>query len=274
MTGNSPLAGSQQQQLLDAVVREARRTLTGRRFIGIYGPLGAGVDTVDFEEYGPDRDAEIEFSGKHDSEPISGLRENALRVPLIYKDFILHWRDIELSKKLGSPLDASRAIRAAHFVADREDQLIFNGEARLGIQGLLNAPGRNILKKGDWHKYGTAYQNITQAIELLLSKNHHRPFGLALSAHDYARFVQQREGQFAPEITAIQQLCDDGVHPSPVIPEGKMILMSTGDQNVDLAVAEDFTISCLGDRDQDFLFRVYESLVPRIKRPSAIVTIE
>ncbi len=274
MPTTSPLSESQAQQIQEAIVREARRTLIGRRFLGIYGPLGSGVDTVDFEEYGPDKDAEIEFVGRHDAEPITGLQQNSLRIPILYKDFVLHWRDIELSKKLGAPPDASRAIRAAHFVADREDQLVFNGEPRLKIEGLMLASGRNKVKRGDWSKYGNAYKDVVAAIEKLLSHNHHRPFALAVSAQDYARFVQQREGQFAPELLSLQQICDDGVHTSPIIREGKAVLLSTGDQNFDLAVAEDMTTTCLGDRDQDFLFRVYETLVLRIKRPKAICTIE
>lgn len=274
MTEPNPLSESQRATLLEAVVREARRTLVGRKVLGIFGPLGTGVDTVDFEEYGPDHDAEINFVGSHDAEPIEGLRQTALRIPILYKDFVLHWRDIELSKKLGSPIDASRAIRAAHFVADREDALIFAGDAELGIHGLLNCTGRNKVKRGNWEKYGLMYQNVVQAIELLLSQNHHRPFALAVSAQDYARFVQQREGQFAPEVAALQQLCDDGVYTSPVIPEGRAVLVSTGDQNLDLAVAEDFTVTCLGNKDQDFLFRVHECIVPRIKRPKAICVIE
>jgi uncharacterized linocin/CFP29 family protein len=273
MTNLNPLDEAQWQHLRDEIVREARRTLVGRRFLGIYGPLGAGVDTVEFEEYGPDRDAEIELTGRHDPEPITAARETYVRIPVLYKDFILHWRDIELSKKLGSPIDASRAIRAAHFVADREDQLVFNGEPRLKIEGLLNATGRHQVKRGDWNRYGVAYRNVVQGIEKLLSQNHHRPFALALSAQDYARFVQQREGQFAPEVTALAQLCDDGIHTSPVIPEGRAVLLSTGDQNVDIAVSEDLTLTCLSDHDQDFLFRVYECLVLRIKRPRAICTI-
>lgn len=274
MTGTSPLDGEQWTHLQDEVIREARRTLVARRFLGIWGPLGAGIESVGVEQYGPDREAEIELVGRHDPDPIVAERENFLRVPILYKDFILHWRDVELAKKLGAPLDASRAVRAAHFVADREDQLLFNGEPRLGIEGLLNATGRTTVKRNDWSTYGAAYRDVVRATEALLESNHHRPFALAVSARDYARLVQQREGQFAPEIDAILRLCDDGVYTSPAIPEGRAVLLSTGDQNVDIAVTEDLTIAYLGERDQDFPFRVYECLVLRIKRPKAICTIE
>lgn len=271
---NNPLAPEQLEYLQQECVREARRTLVGRRLLGIYGPLGAGLASVSIEQYGPDEDAEIDLLGKTDPKPIVGNRESFQRVPILYKDFVLHWRDVSFAKKLGAPLDASRAIRAAHSVADREDTLLFNGDERLGQTGLLNAPGRSTVARSDWSKYGSAYKDVVKATEVLLSHSHHRPFALAVSAQDYARLVQQKEGQFAPELDSIARLCDDGVFNSPTIPEGKAVLLSTGDQNFDIAVTEDLTIAFLGERDQDYPFRVYECLTLRVKRPTAICTIE
>ncbi|MEQ8764570.1 MAG: family 1 encapsulin nanocompartment shell protein [Planctomycetota bacterium] len=274
MGSHGPLSSEQWKHLASEIVREARRTLIGRRFLGIYGPLGPGIESVAIEEYGPDRDAEIELIGSHDPKPIHGARERFVRVPILFKDFILHWRDVELASKLDAPLDASRAIRAAHVVADREDQLIFNGEPRFDIEGLLNASGRSTIERGDWTQFGVAYQDVVRATEVLLGDNHHRPFALCVSARDYARLVQMREGQFAPEIDSIARLCDDGVYNSPAIPEGKAVLISTGDQNFDVAVAEDLNMTYLGEHDQDYPFRVYECLTLRIKRPKAICTIQ
>jgi uncharacterized linocin/CFP29 family protein len=271
---NNPLAPEQLEFLQQECVREARRTLVARRLLGVYGPLGAGLASVSIEQYGPDEDAEIDLLGKTDPKPITGAHEAFQRVPILYKDFVLHWRDVSFAKKLGAPLDASRAIRAAHAVADREDTLLFNGDKRLGQTGLLDAKGRTTVARSDWTKYGTAYRDVVKATEVLLSHSHHRPFALAVSAQDYARLVQQREGQFAPELDSIARLCDDGVFNSPTIPEGKAVLLSTGDQNFDIAVTEDLTIAFLGERDQDYPFRVYECLTLRVKRPTAICTIE
>lgn len=270
----TPLTPEQLELLQQEIVREAKRTLVGRRLLGVYGPLGAGLATVTVEQYVPDEDAEIDFLGKTDPKPIVGAIETVLRVPILYKDFVLHWRDVSFAKKLGAPLDASRAIRAAHAVADREDTLLFNGDAALGIEGLLGARGRCTVKKTDWKKYGNFYRDVVRATETLLEHNHHRPFALAVSAQDYARLVQQLEGQFAPEVDAISRLCDDGVFNSPAIPEGKAVLLSTGDQNFDVAVTEDLSVTFLGERDQDYPFRVYECLALRVKRPRAICTIE
>ncbi len=274
IANKSPLTDEQIAFLQTEMVREARRTLVGRRLLGIYGPLGGGIESVAVEQYGPDEDAEIEFQGRTDPKPIDGAPEVYLRIPILYKDFVLHWRDVEFASKVGAPLDASRAIRAAHAVADREDTLLFSGDSRLGIEGLLNAAGRKTVARSDWSKYGSAYRDMVRATETLLENNHHRPFALALSAEDYALLVQQREGQFAPELDSILRLCDDGVYTSPTIPRGKSVMLSTGDQNFDIAVAEDLTLSYLGERDQDYPFRVYECLTLRIKRATAICTIE
>ncbi len=274
MADRSPLTESQWTYLHAEIIREARRTLIARRFLGLYGPLGAGMEAVRLETYGPDQNAPIEMVGRHDPDPIVATRETILRIPILFKDFIIHRRDVELATQLDAPLDASRAIRAAHFVADREDDLIFNGEERFGIEGLLNASNRNTLKRGDWREFGVAYNDVAKAVEVLLEDNHHRPFALVINARDYARLVRQREGQFAPEIDSIARLCDDGVYTTPVLPADKAVLISTGDQNLDIAVAEDLELSFLGERDQDYPFRVYECLVLRIKRPKAICTIE
>ena len=274
METKSPLSAEQIAFLQQEIVREARRTLVGRRLLGIYGPLGAGIESVSVEQYGPDEDAEIEFLGKTDPRPIHDAPSAFLRVPILYKDFVFHWRDVEFAKKVGAPLDASRAIRAAHAVADREDTLLFTGDERLGLEGILNATGRKTVARSDWSTYGNAYRDVVKATEILLENNHHRPFALAVSAQDYARLVQQLEGQYAPELDSILRLCDDGVYNSPTIPKGRAVLLATGDQNFDIAVAEDLALTYLGEKDQDYPFRVYECLSLRIKRPTAICTIE
>src|SRR5688572_30402837 len=100
MATKSPLSDEQCEFLTNEVIREARRTLVARRFLGIYGPLGAGIDTVGVEHYGPDHDAAIELVGRTDQEPVAPEPAAFLRVPILYKDFVLHWRDVELSRKL------------------------------------------------------------------------------------------------------------------------------------------------------------------------------
>ena len=110
-SSTNPLSPEQFAHVQAEVVREARRTLVARRFIGLFGPLGAGIESVSLERFGPDKNAELDLIGREDPDPIVPLEETYIRIPILFKDFVMHWRDVELSQKLGAPLDASRAIR-------------------------------------------------------------------------------------------------------------------------------------------------------------------
>ncbi len=79
MATTNPLSETQWSFLQGEVVREARRTLVARRFMGLYGPLGAGIESIGIEQYGPDHDAEIELVGRHDPEPITAERGSFVR---------------------------------------------------------------------------------------------------------------------------------------------------------------------------------------------------
>src|SRR5574341_2688490 len=103
------------------------------------------------------------------NEAIHHKKRDTAHIPLIYKDFWLFWRDIEASKKCETPLDVSTAIGAAISAATREDDLIFNGVAEMGMAGLLNAEGRNILKLSDWSVIGNGFQDVVSAVEKLRS---------------------------------------------------------------------------------------------------------
>jgi uncharacterized linocin/CFP29 family protein len=269
-----PLNDTQYERLKEEVVKEAKRTLVGRYFIEVFGPLGAGLESVSFETFARDELAHVDLEGGVDAKIAAPREEHYRRIPIIYKDFELHWRDVELSDRLGSPLDVTRAIRAAHFVSDREDDLLFNGNEELGIEGLLNAKGRNKAEIGDWSKFGTAFDTIQAATEKLLSLNHHRPYACVLSPQLYSSLLKVKDGQHVLELDQILRLCTDGVFQSPSMPKNKGVVVSTGPQNFDLAVAHDLSVSYLGPKAMNHEFRVFESVVLRIKRATAICTLE
>jgi len=270
-----PLSPDQLKRVEEEIVREARRTLIGRRFINVFGPIGPGVESISFDTYPKDEIAEIHLEGRSDPSPIGAhTAEEYRRIPLIYKDFLMHWRDVKWSQDMGSPIDAGNAVLATHFVAHREDDLIFNGNGELGITGLVNAPGANRLKGKDWRKVGNAFQDLCAAIELLQKSNHHPPFAITLSIDAHSSLV--RAGSESPvlEVDQITRMCADGVFQTHVLPAKTAVLVSSGDQNFDIAVAEDLSLAYLGPRDMNHAFRIYESLVLRVKRPKAICLIQ
>ena len=269
-----PLSDEQHQRLESEILKEMRRSLTARRFIDVFGPIGAGLETVSYETYGADALAEADLEGGHDVRVIQAESEVYGRIPLIYKDFVLDWRDVELSRSLGSPLDVTRAVRAAHFLSHREEDLVYNGKADLGIEGLLNAENRLRVKKLDWKQFGNAYLNIREATLALLAANHHRPYAAVLSPQLYAELLKADKDIPVIEIDSITRLCEDGVFQSPALAPEQAVVVSSGPENLDLAIAEDVNVAYLGRENMNYKFQVYECLVLRIKRPTAICTLE
>ncbi|MCA9801522.1 MAG: bacteriocin family protein [Cyanobacteria bacterium HKST-UBA02] len=270
-----PITEQQAQSMLEDAVQEVRRTVVARKLMALYGPLGAGTESVSLERHSQDSPAEIDLEGKPDPEPIGAHeKEQYVRVPIIYKDFILHWRDVKYSQDTGSPLDNTHAVRAAHQVGDKEDNLLFNGSEDLKIFGLLNCPGIQTIEGGDWTKPGDSVADVYTAVRSLLAKDHHFPYVLVMSLDMYEALLKPVRESPVLELEQISKLCVDGVYWSAQIPSGTAALLSTGSQNFDIAVAEDLRIAYLGPSDMNYRFRVYESLVLRVKRPTAICMIK
>ena len=59
-----------------------------------------------------------------------------------------------------------------------------------------------------------------------------------------------------------------------MIKSGTGVVLDAGKQNIDLAIASDFDTTFLDQDNMNYYFRVYEAVVPRIKRPTAICTLE
>jgi uncharacterized linocin/CFP29 family protein len=270
-----PLVQEQADQMLQAAVREVRRTVIGRRVISLFGPLGAGVESVPLETIKEDHPAEIDLEGRPDPKPITTHeKETYIRVPLVYKDFLLHWRDVQWSLDMKAPLDLTNAVRAAHQVADAEDDLIFNGNHELKLHGLLNYPGTLNIKGSDWKIAGAPAKDVYAAISKLLQADHHFPYALVTSVDMYEALLKPVKESPALELEQLGKLFEDGIMWSPQIPAGTAAVISTGVQNFDIAVAEDLQIAYLGPADMNYRFRVYESLALRVKRPNAICVIQ
>lgn len=269
-----PLSAERWRELNMAVVEVARRRLVGRRFLDLYGPLGAGVQSVHNDVFtGTDR-AGIGILGEEPTPPVRTTGRQMLTIPILYKDFSLYWRDLQTSEQFGTPLDMSAAAGASSFVADREDDMIFNGVKELGLPGLINVSGRLTMPLGDWNKVGTALATVSAAIERFVESGYFGPYCLVMSPHLYAKLARFVENTGVSEIGHIRELCTDGVFRSNVLPMNLAVLLSTGPQNFDLAVAQDFRVAYLGAEKMNHPFRVFECAVLRIKRAQAICTLE
>lgn len=273
ITSEVHLCAEDWEKLQRAVHDTVERHLVGRKFIEVYGPLGTGVQCVPLDTYAIPSWANIDMLGEG-NDAIHSLKRDIAHIPLIYKDFWLFYRDIETSKKGETPLDISPAVGAAVAAAAREDDLIFNGSANMGMTGLLNAEGRNILKLSDWSVIGNGFQDVVSAVEKLRNLGFFPPYVLVVSPklHALLHKVYERTGQL--EIKGVQELVKGGVYPSSVFKKDIALVVATGRQNLDLAVGSNFKVEYWGPANLNHRFRVVGSSVLRIKCPQAICTLE
>lgn len=269
-----PLSPERWRELNMSVVEVARRRLVGRRFLDLYGPLGAGVQSVHNDVFTGMERAAIGVLGEEPKPPVRAAGRQMLTIPILYKDFSLYWRDVQTSEQFGSPLDMSAAAAAASSVADREDDMVFNGVSELGLPGLSTVQGRHVLPLGDWNKVGAAIAAVSAAIERLVEGGFYGPYCLVTSPHLHAKLARFVENTGVSELNHLREVCTDGVFRSSVLPMNTAVVVSTGPQNFDLAVAQDFRVAYLGAEQMNHPFRVFECAVLRIKRSQAICTLE
>lgn len=267
---DTPLTDDEWNRLQGVVVQVAKRRLIGRRFIDIYGPLGPGVQTVKLETYLNATPGGVDYSGDSATGAISVEASKYAPIPMIYKDFQIHWRDLEGSRRYGIPLDTSAAAGAASFCAMREDSLIFHGEKNLGIDGLFTVPGSNVVSIDEWEEPGSGFADVVQATRVLHEVGHYGPYAMALSPRRYAQLHRLYERTGVLEVRTIRDLITDGIFQSDVLKDDQGVIVATGYAHFDLALSMDLRVAYLGEENLNLHFRAVECALLRIKHPDAI----
>ncbi len=274
---DSPLGPRDWDQIDATVVEVARRMLVGRRILPVFGPMGAGIQDVDYDVFTGTGPAKIALHGEEETSLVRAQRRIHENIPLIYKDFLIFWRDIETTRQMGTPLDVSAAAAAASFVAEKEDSLIFTGlaEGDCNYEGLLNAAGRNTLAARDWSQAGNGFQDVVDARAKLLSAGFYGPYAVVVNPTAFSLLHRVYASSGVLEINHLREIATAGVFQTSTIPpEIPGVVLSTGIQNFDIAIGQDLTTAYLGVEAMNHPFRTLESMVLRIKRPGAICTME
>jgi len=264
----APFSDDFWSKLDNAVVESARQNLTGRKFLTIYGPLGAGLQSMHV-----DSNKKSEEFNEADG-IVQTMGRSYYEVPQVYDDFILLWRDIAASEKEDYPVDLSSAMSCAESVARREDKLIFFGNKSLGISGLANAPGINKIKRSDWTSGEGAYQDIAKGLTTLIGKGYTGRYALILSPDVYLDLQRIQPGTGVLEIDRVSKMVGGRVFYTSILGLKKALLVCCEPQNMDLVIGQDMAAAYLELVDLNHHFRVLETILPRLKQPDAVVSFE
>lgn len=264
---SSPVSQDLWQQIDAAVVETARRMLTGRRFLHIFGPVGIGVESI-----------AVDSAGKVEEKDSGGIittkGRKYMEIPAVHEDFALLARDLENSSAMGFPADLSEAVFAAEACVKKEDSLIFFGDAANGYEGLLTAEGIHKVKKSDWATGENAFADIASAIGLLVSSGLNGTYALSMSPDLYVQLQRIQPGTGLLEIDRITKLLNGNVFQTSVLGKGKAVLVCSEARNMDLVVGQDLAAAYLEQKEMNHRFRILETVLPRIKNKNAVVAFE
>jgi uncharacterized linocin/CFP29 family protein len=279
----APLREEEWKQLDEAVVRAAQPVLVGRRVLPVKQLAGVGVMTIDWDELSEMSAAHISMYGETPAEDTIIYTRKSLNVPILHKDFRIHWRDLEASRRFGTPLDTANAESAALVVAQKEDRLILNGEVSgelmLGIEGLTTATGRQTQASGGaWATSPNALTDVRAAAKKLLDKYYPPPYDLIVQPSAFMDAHTLIANTGISQVEKITELIQGNIYISSQLKASdggtdSAILIKSGAENADLCVAQDLKTFYMQTVDMNHHFKVYEAVVPRIKRPTAICEI-
>ena len=260
---------------LDAVVvKTAKTVLTGRKFLDIYGPLGAGTEAIATDAL-PTPTVSEDFYGEGENAAGLGTRK-VQQIPLLYSDFTLSWRELESASQAGRPISFSRAAASAALTATAEDKLIYLGNPKAGYDGLTTAKGVEHVKISDWTKGDTAFTEVANGLAKLLSNHAYgSTYTLIVSPDLFAAMQKLEPGTGVLVAERVKNLLAGGqVIVTPVLPQKTAILLAAATQNMDLVIGQDMITGYLGSNKLNHDFRVFETVMPRVKNPKAIIVFE
>jgi len=247
----------------NAVVSAAKKVLIGRRFISVYGPLGAGIQSINVDNVSELDETEGNIS------VIKGRTYQ--HIPLISEDFPLLWRDLEFSEQLGLPVDLSSASRAAAQCALWEDEFIFFGNEELGYKGLLTEEGTVKLPISDWSEGENPFKDISRGLAKFIENGIIGRKALVLSPNLFVQLQRIQPGTGTTEYERISRLLDSNIFSTPVLKGDKAVLVCSEPQNIDLVIGQDMITSYLETKNLNHYFRIIETILLRIKNKKAVI---
>lgn len=228
----------------------------------------------------------ISMKGEMESQDTLDLTENEVKVPVLHKDYTLHWRDLEARRNAGQDLDTQHAENAARQVAEEEDKLILTGEhsgwPALGIAGLVGScPAGNRTDGNAWTTPANILTDLATGKAGLRALGHYGPYRFVVTPSVYAYMEKIAAGGAGSDKWFFQAIGELIGGVENILISGSLfatadagvdeaILVDIGQGNFELIVGLDLSIKATELKSGNVYVMVRECVVPVIKRPNAI----
>jgi uncharacterized linocin/CFP29 family protein len=254
MREDAPITEEVWAAIDEMVVTVVTKILVGRRVIDLVGPLGWGVEVAPLFAF-----------TEEDGAAIATPTTEYAQLEEIAQEFVLRGKQIAISRQTPFGMDLGAVAIAATGLAKAEDGIILGGLASRGeCSGEL----------GDWNTMGGPFRAVADAIAQLRATGFDGPFAAIMSPAMYARLAGLFE-YGRRELDLVQSLLAAGIYQStdPAVAE-QVLVLSPQPWNMDLVVGQDVTTAWLGNEGLDQRFRVFETLILRLKRPGAVCVLK
>jgi uncharacterized linocin/CFP29 family protein len=246
MRDDAPISSEIWEKIDDMVVTVFKKVVVGRRFIPLQGPVGWGQELAPLFQFTKENGAYV-TTEKNGYLPLQDLQS----------EFMLRAKQLLIAAQTPFGLDLGAVAIAATELAKEEDKVVLGGlMEKAECHGEL----------GDWSAIGGPFAAVAQAVAQLRATGFDGPFVLVLSPAMYARLASLME-YGRREIDLVQSLVTGGIFQWTDMEDNAAMVISPQDWNMDMVVGQDVVTAWLGNTALDQLFRVFESVALRVKRP-------
>jgi uncharacterized linocin/CFP29 family protein len=256
----SPLDDGLWARIDEAAVGAARAMLTGRRFLDVDGPYGAGLTNL---EVGND-----DFCRQPEADEAGAVLGRAVSVPMLRKSFNLSIRRIAGYTEHGQPLDLAPVEDAAEAVARREEEFVYYGQPTFNLFGLANSPDRLQHKGGDWSNQDTPVEDCIAAVSALDKKGFRGPYALAVAPELYNGLFRHYVGTELIQLRHLSRMFEKGIFKAPI--EGAVAVDPRAGS---IVVGQDLRAGFTASDGVHYQMYLSESMVLKLDEPGAVCSI-
>ena len=255
LRANTTLLRKDEWKLLDGAVAGVIR----ERLVGVADLLsrglirnlgGLGVLTVEWERMNDMNDAELDMSGVAPGrEDTVSFDIDGVPIPVIHKDYRLDIRRLEASRRSGAALDTIQASIAARKVADKMEDVLFQGHALSSdgykLYGYTTYPSRNTVNIVDWSSASAAdvVNDVLHMVDVQFQNGFYGPYTLYLPKNYWMPLMEDydtyKEGTLMSRIMQIPNVGQIKV--APKLHDNEVLLVQLTSDVVDWCMGQDIT---------------------------------
>lgn len=220
----------------------------------VYNAGNLGTSIVEWDSSSDMTPAEINMAGTVSTEKDKiAYTPAGVPIPIIRKDWEINLRRLLASRNQGASVDVITAEQAAIKVAERSEEVLFNGVSitvsGFTIYGYTNHPQRNTgALDNDWAADATTGKEILQDVRAmkaaLEADRHYGPYTLYVNGEYWTKLSEDYSDAKGDNTIYDRLLAEKGIEAvavSDVLGADQVVLVQLESGVIDLAVAQDVT---------------------------------